>query len=399
MTFQPESPAFAGLTEADRTFVVEMRRAIHQYPELAFEEHQTAARVAAVLHEAGLEVRTGIAQTGVLGVLRGARPGRTLLIRADMDALPIQEQEGRPYGSLVPGKMHACGHDGHTAMVATAARVLARMRDTLPGNVVFAFQPAEETTGGAEPMIREGVMDDPRVDGALGLHLGNMLRAGQISAQPGPVSAATDGFALTIHGKGGHAARPHTSIDPIAVAFQVGTALHTLMTRERAPAQAAVLTIGAIHGGTAGNVIADSVVLKGTLRTYDADLRETLKRRVEEQCAGIAAAMRAAAVLQWEEGYPPTVNDAAMAALVRAAALPVVGEAGLVEQEPSLGGDDMAYFCEAVPGCYFRLGSADPERGIDGPQHSPRFDIDERALFIGTEIFVRAALAFVNDTA
>jgi amidohydrolase len=384
---------------ADREFVTRLRRDLHQRPELAFEEHETAARVAGILRDAGLEVRTGVATTGVLGVLRGRRPGRTMLIRADMDALPVPEAPGRPYGSLEAGKMHACGHDGHTAMAATAARILGRLRGRLPGNVVFAFQPAEETTGGAALMIQQGALDDPKVDAAVGIHLANTLRVGQVSAQAGPITAATDGFVLTITGRGGHAARPHLSVDPVAASFQVGGALQTLMTRERSPAQPAVLTIGSIHGGTAGNVIAERVEMRGTLRTYDPALRESLKRRLEEVAAGVAGAMRAQASLQWEEGYPPTVNHPAIVALVRRAAAQVVGQDGLVEHEASLGGDDMAYFCAAVPGCYFRVGSANPALGLDAPHHSPRFDFDEAALPLGVEILVRATLDFLGDGA
>jgi amidohydrolase len=380
----------------DREFVIALRRDLHRHPELAFEETRTAATVARVLEDAGLEVRRGVAKTGLVGVSRGARPGRTMLIRADMDALPVQEAPGRPYGSTVAGTMHACGHDGHTAMAAAAAQILARRREHLAGNVVFAFQPAEETTGGAALMIQEGALDDPRVDAAIGIHLANTLRVGQVAAQAGPITAATDGFALTITGQGGHAARPHLSVDPIAVSFQVGSALQTLVTRERSPAQPAVLTIGSIHGGTAGNVIAERVEMKGTLRTYDPALRTALRQRLEAMAAGIAAAMRAQAAVEWDPGaYPPTVNDPAIVEVVRRAAERVVGAAGLVEHEASLGGDDMAFFCAAVPGCYFRVGSANSERGLDAPHHSPRFDFDEAALAIGVDILVGATLDFL----
>ena len=380
----------------DREFVIALRRDLHRHPELAFQEKRTAAAVARVLEDAGLEVRRGVAKTGLVGVLRGARPGRTMLIRADMDALPVQEAPGRPYGSTVAGTMHACGHDGHTAMAAAAAQILARRREHLAGNVVFAFQPAEETTGGAALMIQEGALDDPRVDAAIGIHLANTLRVGQVAAQAGPITAATDGFALTITGQGGHAARPHLSVDPIAVGFQVGSALQTLVTRERSPAQPAVLTIGSIHGGTAGNVIAERVEMKGTLRTYDPALRTALRQRLEALAAGIAAAMRAQAAVEWDPGaYPPTVNDPAIVEVVRRAAERVVGAAGLVEHEASLGGDDMAFFCAAVPGCYFRVGSANSERGLDAPHHSPRFDFDEAALAIGVDILVGATLDFL----
>ncbi len=384
------------LEAADREFVVQLRRELHRYPELAFEERETSRRLAGVLGEAGLEVRTGLATTGLLGVLSGARPGRTMLIRADMDALPVEEAAGRPYGSLALGKMHACGHDGHMAMAATSARVLARRRQTFSGNVVFAFQPAEETTGGAALMIQDGALADPRVDAAIGLHLANTLPVGQIAAMPGPVTAATDSFVLTVTGRGGHAARPHLSVDPVAVSFQIGSALQTLMTRERSPAQPAVLTVGAIHGGTAANVIADRVEMRGTLRTYDPELRRHLKQRVEEMVGGVAGAMRAGATVRWDEGYPPTVNNPRITTLVAQAAAEVVGEAGLVGHEPSLGGDDMAYFCAAVPGCYARLGSANAELGLDAPHHSLASTSTEAALPIGVEVLVRATLTFLN---
>jgi amidohydrolase len=389
----------AALRSEDRDFVVAIRRDLHRHPETAFEEHRTASLIASALQDAGLEVRRGVARTGVVGVLRGAAPGPTMLIRADMDALPVQEVAGRAYGSQVAGKMHACGHDGHVAMALTAARVLARQRVDIPGNVVFAFQPAEETTGGAALMIADGALADPKVDAAIGVHLANTLLVGQVAASPGPVSAATDGFSLTVTGKGGHAARPHLSVDPVAISFQVGAALHLLMTRERSPAQPAVLTIGSIHGGTAGNVIADEVVMKGTLRTYDAELRARLKQRIEEVAGGTASTLRGDARVVWEEGYPPTVNDRAITALVNRVAAGVVGESGLVEHEASFGGDDMAYFCAAVPGCYFRLGSANPAVGLTNPPHSARFDFDEAALPLGAQLLAATALAFVAGEA
>jgi amidohydrolase len=372
------------------------------HPELAWEEVRTADRIANLAREAGLEVREGIAKTGVIAILRGGGPEpangrRTMLIRADMDALPINETTvGRPYASTVAGKMHACGHDGHVAMAVTAAHVLARSRDRLPGDVVFAFQPAEETDGGAAPMIAAGALDNPKVDAAIGIHLANTIEVGQVAAQPGPVTAATDGFIISIRGRGGHAARPHLGVDPIAIAAQVIPSLHTLMTREKPPAQPAVLTIGAINGGTVGNVIADVCVMRGTLRTYDPAVRAHLRRRVEEVAVGIAATNRGTADLEWDGGaYPPTVNDAHVTSIVRRVAADVVGEANVIVHEASLGGDDMAYFLEAVPGCYFRVGSANATRGIDGPGHSPRFDIDEDCLAIGVDVLVGTTVAFL----
>lgn len=389
-------------TPDDTRLLVELRRDLHMHPELAWEEFRTAGRVAQLAREAGMEVREGIAKTGVVAVLRGQGPApttgrRTMLIRADMDALPISETTvGRPHASTVPGKMHACGHDGHVAMAVTAARVLARNRERLPGDVVFAFQPAEETDGGAAPMIAAGVLDDPKVDAAIGIHLANTIPVGQVAAQSGPITAATDGFVITISGRGGHAARPHLSIDPIAIAAQVIPSLHMLMTREKSPAQPGVLTIGAIHGGTVGNVIAEACVLRGTLRTYDPTLRSYLRRRVQEIAEGVAVASRGTAAVEWDGGaYPPTVNDAHVTSIVRNIASDIVGQSNVVVHEASLGGDDMAYFLEAVPGCYFRVGSANAAKGIDGPGHSPRFDIDEDCLPIGVDVLVGTTVAYL----
>jgi amidohydrolase len=393
---------FSRSSEDDR-LVVDLRRDLHMHPELAWEEERTAGRIAELARAAGLDVREGVAKTGVVAVLRGGATSpetgrRTILIRADMDALPINEATaGRPYASTIPGRMHACGHDGHVAMAITAAHVLARSRHLLPGNVVFAFQPAEETDGGAASMIEAGALADPKVDAAIGIHLANTIQVGQVAAQPGPVTAATDGFIVTVRGKGGHAARPHLSVDPIAVAAQIIPSLHILLTREKSPAQPGVLTIGAIHAGTVGNVIADVCELRGTLRTYDPVVRAHLRRRVEEVASGIAAANRATAELAWDGGaYPPTVNDAYVTSVVRRVAAEIVGEANVVVHEPSLGGDDMAYFLEAVPGCYFRVGSANAAKGIDGPGHSPRFDIDEDCLPIGVDVLVRTAVNYLS---
>lgn len=390
-------------TPNDDLLVLELRRDLHMHPELAWEEVRTAGRIAELARNAGLEVREGVAKTGVIAVLRGgatppASGRRTMLIRADMDALPINEATaGRPHASTSPGKMHACGHDGHVAMAVGAACVLARGRANLPGDVVFAFQPAEETDGGAAPMIAAGALVDPKVDAAIGIHLANTIEVGQVAAQPGPVTAATDGFVLTIRGKGGHAARPHLSVDPIAIAAQVIPSLHMLLTREKSPAQPGVLTIGAIHAGTAGNVIADSCEMRGTLRTYDPEVRTYLRRRVEEVTASVAAANRGSAVVEWDGGaYPPTVNDPHVTAIVRQVAAGVVGDANVVVHEASLGGDDMAYFLEAVPGCYFRVGSANTEKGINGPGHSPRFDIDEACLPIGVDLLVGTTVAYLS---
>ena len=373
------------------------RRQLHQHPELGFQEHRTAAFVAERLRLLGLEVRTGVAETGVVGLLRGGRPGKTVLLRADMDALPIQEENDVPYRSRTPGVMHACGHDGHTAILVNAARVLAERRDRLAGNVKLVFQPCEERPpGGAIRMIEEGVLDEPKADATFGLHLSQSYPVGAIAVGPGPRYAASDTFRVDVIGKGGHAAYPHDCVDTVLVAAQVVTALHTIVAREVKPIDPAVITVGMIQAGTAPNVIPDTAVLRGTLRTLDRDVRERLVRRVEEVAVGVARAMRAESRCEWELGYPPCVNDPAMTELTVAVARELVGEARVLAGEPAMPGDDMAYFLERVPGCYFNLGSRNDERGLTGSHHQPRYDIDEAALPLGVELLVRLVERYLS---
>ena len=370
--------------------VVRDRRHLHQHPELGFQEHQTAAFVAERLGSLGIEVRTGVAETGVVGLLRGGRPGKTVLLRADMDALPIDEANDVPYKSQNPGVMHACGHDGHTAILLNAAQVLSERRDNLPGTVKLVFQPCEERPpGGAIRMIEEGVLDDPTPDAVFGLHLSQVYPAGTIVTGPGPRYAAADVFRIVVVGKGGHAAYPHLCIDPVLAAAQVVSALHTIVAREVKPNEPAVITVGKIQAGTAPNVIPNEAVLEGTLRTLDRELRERLVRRVEEVAVGVARAMRADCRVEFELGYPPVVNDPAMAELAVGVARELVGDERVLAGEPAMPGDDMAYFLERVPGCYFNVGSRNEARGLTGAHHQPRYDIDEEALPVGVEMLVR----------
>lgn len=379
--------------------LIARRRALHRQPELGFQEVATAQAVMEGLAPLALEVRTGVAKTGVVATLYGARPGKTVLIRADMDALPIQEQitpTNHDYASRNPGVMHACGHDAHTAMLLAVARVLSGRRDRLAGNVKFVFQPAEEGPGGAAPMIAEGVLEDPGVDIALGFHVWNNQPVGTIGVVEGPCMACTDQFRLVISGKGGHGAMPHLSVDAIAVAAQVISALQLLVSRETSPIDSAVLTLGTIQGGYRHNVIADQVVITGTVRTFTGQLAVRLPRRIREVVAGITRALGADFELDYQRDYPATVNDPAVCALVREAAAKVVGPEQVIVAEPSMGGEDMAYFLQAVPGCYFFVGSANPEKGLTNPHHHPGFDFDEAAMPLGVAVLVEAVERYLS---
>jgi amidohydrolase len=377
-------------------WTVATRRDLHRHPELGFRESRTATLVADVLRQAGLEVRTGVAITGVVGLLRGAHPGRTLLVRADMDALPLPEEGDAPYRSEVAGVMHACGHDGHVAMALGAALVLAGMRQRLHGNVKFCFQPAEEGPGGAERMIAEGVLSEPAVDAAVGIHLWNWLDCGQVGIGRGPVMAAADGFELVVEGVGGHGAYPHQTVDPVLVAAHIVAAAQAVVSRAVAPLDAAVLSFGTITAGHAFNIIPRVATLSGTLRSFREEVRDLLPRRLREVAEGVAAAFGARVQFRFQPGYPPTVNDPALSAFVAEAVAPIFGADRVIEPEPSMGGEDMSYYLRQVPGVFLFLGSRNRERGLDAPHHSPYFDFDEAALGAGTEVFVRIALSFLR---
>jgi amidohydrolase len=374
-----------------------MRRHYHAHPELSFEERETAAAIANRLRELELETRDHVGGEGVVGALRGsAGSGRTLLIRADIDALPIEEISDAEYRSQAPGVMHACGHDGHIAIALTLAEILAERRDQLAGNVVFAFQPAEERAAGAAKMIEEGALDDPRVDAVIGLHLWATYPVGKVAVQPGAVMASADELILRVRGKGGHGAVPHEAVDPIVAAAQIVVAAQTLISREVSPFHPAVLTWGAISGGTAFNIIADEVELRGTLRTYDEADRAFLKKRLAELASGIAQGMRAEAEVTVGLGTGACVNDLEITHLVRAAAEATIGRENVPTEDMRLTpSDDMSVFLAAVPGCYFFVGAGNVERGITAPHHNARFDIDEAALAIGVETMARAALAYL----
>lgn len=384
-----------GLPEPILRELIETRRDLHMHPEIAFNEVRTAGIAAERLRALGLEVRTGVAKTGVVGLLRGASDGPTVLVRADMDCLPVHEENDVPYRSQNPGLMHACGHDGHTSIALTVARLLSQRRDRLAGNVKFVFQPAEESPGGAEPMIRDGALDDPNVDACLGLHLWNDLPVGTVGVVDGPAMAATGEWNCTIRGRGGHGASPHATVDPIVAAAHAITALQTIVSRNVAPIQPAVVTVGSVSAGKTVNVIPSEAVMMGTIRSFDDDVHAMLEQRTREVLTHTAEAFGATAEWRYRSGYPVLRNDSAMANLVRAAAAEVVGADNVVDAEPTLGGEDMAYFLRERPGCFFFVGSAATDGSEVFPHHNPRFNIDEASLPIGAQVMLRAVESYL----
>jgi amidohydrolase len=373
---------------------VELRRSIHRNPELGFEEEATAQLVERELDAHDIAHRR-IARTGVVGRIQGGRPGRTVALRADMDALPLTEQSGVSFASEIEGKMHACGHDAHTAMLLGAATLLQSMRAELPGNVVLLFQPAEEGPGGALPMIEAGALDDPMVEGAAMLHVDSRLDVGTVGITPGPVNASTDELYITVRGIGGHGAYPHTSVDALPAAAAVVLALQNVVAREVDPLQSAVVTVGTIAGGYRNNIIADEIKMSGTLRAYDADVRAALESRVRRIVAGIAAAYGATASVDLVRGYPPVVNNDALAQGFTEY-LRSHGNVEVERQAPTMGGEDFAYFAQRVPGLLVRLGVRSEEAGAVHPIHSPLFRLDERALRYGVETLVAFARYFLS---
>jgi amidohydrolase len=377
--------------------LVEWRRQIHQKPELGFQEKITAEFIAQKLQNWGIVHQAGIAQTGIVAIIKGEKPGngKVLAIRADMDALPIQEQNQVPYCSQHDGVMHACGHDGHTAIALGTAYYLNQHRQDFSGTVKIIFQPAEEGPGGAKPMIAAGVLKNPDVDAIIGLHLWNNLPLGTVGVRAGALMAAVELFRCTIFGKGGHGAIPHQTVDSVVVAAQIVNALQTIVSRNVNPIDSAVVTVGELHAGTAVNVIADTARMGGTVRYFNPDLAGFFKERIQQIIAGICQSYGASYDLDYIHLYPPVINDTGIAELVRSVAEEVVETPiGIVPECQTMGGEDMSFFLQEVPGCYFFLGSANPEKKLDYPHHHPQFDFDETALPMGVEMFVRCLEKF-----
>ncbi len=374
---------------ADR--LTKIRRTIHQHPELAFEEMATAELVTRILTELGVLQRTGVGRTGVVGLIQGAAPGRTVAVRGDMDALPIQEDTGLPFASTVAGKMHACGHDTHTAILLGVAMVLARLRDRLAGQVKLIFQPAEETLAGAAAMMADGVLDEPSVDAILGYHNWPLLEAGAVGYHPGVSFASSDAFDVTVTGTSGHAAHPHLAVDAITAAAHFVTQLQTIVSREVAPVKPAVITIGRIGGGTVRNVFAESVRLEGTARAHDETTRAAIEQAMRRMLEGLRTGMRTAYSLDYRRGVPVLRNHAETIARVLASARAIVGPARVVElPEGSMGSEDFAYFSERVPGAYLRIGSK--VEGRPSMIHRADFIPDEQVIPTGVRVVSRAVL-------
>jgi amidohydrolase len=395
-------PYLLDVARAMHDRVVADRRAIHRHPEIAFQEHRTAALVASRLTDLGIEVRTGVGGTGVVGTLRGARPGRTVLLRADMDALPMPEaamslNEG--FRSEVDGAMHACGHDAHVAILLGAAEILASHRDEIAGIVTLMFQPAEEIVKGAPAMMADGLLD-PLPDGAFALHVGHNLPTGSLFSTPGPSAAASDRFEITLTGRGVHAAWPHLGIDPVVAGAHLTTALHALVSREVGPGDPAVITVGSLIAGTVSNVIPDTAALLGTVRTFRPATRDHLERRIADVAHGIAMAFRCTADVNYDRGTPPVINDAGAVDLARRAITKVVGDAAWaspMNDGPTMGAEDWAFILERVRGCVFLLGVRDPAWEAPRPVHSPRFALDENALPYGVAAMAGVALQFLSE--
>lgn len=358
----------------------ELRRDFHKHPEIGLQEFRTADIVAKQLASLGLEVQTGIGQTGVVGILEGKQPGPVVLVRVDMDALPIQEETGAEYASINPGLMHACGHDGHVAIGLTVARILNDYRKEFYGTVKFIFQPGEEGLGGAEKMIADGILSNPKPDIALGLHVWNEKSVGWVGIVPGPVMAAADTFTVKIIGRGGHGAVPNLTSDPVITAAQVVNALQSIVSRNVSPLKTAVVTVGAIHGGDAFNVVPSVVVLKGTLRTFEPEVRDLVVRRFKEIAVSVAQGMGCQAEVEITSITPAVINDLAVTNRVQQVAAKQLPTDVLDFQAMTMGAEDMAFILQKVPGCYIFIGSANKERSLDAPHHSSHFDFDESIL-------------------
>lgn len=374
-----------------------MRRDFHMHPELGYNEIRTGGIVAKELESLGIEVTKGVGKTGVVGFLEGSKPGPTILLRFDMDALPITEDTGAEYSSQNPGVMHACGHDGHTAIGLTVAKILNEHKHELKGNIKFCFQPSEEGTngeevGGALMMMRDGVLDNPKVDSTLSLHLWNEKPVGWIHVAEGPVFAGAELFIVKLTGKGGHGALPETTIDPVVCAAQIVVALQTIVSRNIEALKPAVVSVTSIHAGTAFNVIPQTAEINGTIRTFDPSIRKTVLERFEQITRGIAQAMNCEVEITIKQVTAPVINESDISASVLRTAQGLFPET-VIDTTPyiTMGAEDMGYMQEKVPGCYFLIGSGNDEKKLNYNHHHPKFDFDEQALVRGAALMASAA--------
>ncbi|WP_214850281.1 amidohydrolase [Exiguobacterium sp. s138] len=374
--------------------MVERRRYLHQHPELSFHEVDTPQFIADRLTELGIEVRTGVGGRGVVGTIRGGKPGKTVALRADFDALPIQDEKTVDYRSTVPGVMHACGHDGHTATLLAVAEILVRQKEQLAGNVVLIHQHAEEVVpGGARDMVADGCLDG--VDVIFGTHLWSTTKLGTIGYRIGPVMAAADKFELTLFGRGGHGAKPHETIDAVVLGATVVKELQSIVSRRLDPLQQAVLTIGTLHAGNTFNVIADSAELTGTIRTFDPEVAEQIVHEMERTIKGVCDAAGAIYSFTYERGYPAVVNHPQETNLLRTVASDIMGADHVFEIAPTMGGEDFAYYLQQVPGTFFFTGAGDE---TFYPHHHPKFDFEEQAMQHAARILIEVTLRYLEES-
>lgn len=386
---------FRAQTDALKSELIARRRDFHQHPELAFEEFRTANIVAQELSQLGMEVQTGVGRTGVVGLLEGRYDGPTVLVRADMDALPIVEETGLEYASATVGKMHACGHDGHTAIALGVARLLTDQRERMAGRVKFVFQPAEETAQGAKAMIADGVLEKPRPDVSLGLHLWNSLPLGTVAMTDGPVMAGSSEFTIRISGKGGHAAAPHQARDPVVCAAQIIVLLQTVISRSADPFETGVISVTKMRAGEAFNVIPEVVELSGTLRYFRREMRELLCRRMVEIVEHTCAALECTGSTLIDHQTEVVVNDKRIGERLRSRFSEVAGVMVIDTNMRTMGAEDMSFLMSDVPGLYFFVGAADPTADVYYGHHHPRFTITEDALVLGTTLLASAVAAYV----
>lgn len=376
--------------------IIEIRRDIHRHPELGMEVERTVNIVENTLDSLGIETKR-VVGTGLIGLLKGNKSGKTVALRADMDALPITEATESEYKSQVNCKMHACGHDVHTASLLGAAMLLSKFKDKLKGNVKFLFQPAEETVGGALPMIKAGSLENPKVDAIFGLHSDPNIEVGKIGIKYGKAYAASDMFVVTIIGKGSHGAAPHDGIDAIAIGAQVVTALQNFVSRNVDPVDSAVVTIGSFTGGTQGNIIANEVKMTGIIRTLNPDTRKIAKEKVKKIILGVAESLDAKADVTFIPSYPSLINNITMTDVVKSATVALFGkDKSVVIDKPTMGVEDFAYFLQEIPGCFFQLGVKNEKKGIVYPLHSNFFDVDEDSLLIATVLHTKIAMDYLN---
>ncbi|MBI4852541.1 MAG: amidohydrolase [Acidobacteria bacterium] len=386
------------ISPLDKSELIANRRWLHQNPELKFQEHKSSCFIAEKLTEFGYKIQTNIAKTGVVALADTMRPGPTLMLRADMDALPVKEENSLDYVSTNNGVMHACGHDGHMAMLLSAAKQLSKITPELSGKLKLVFQPGEEGGNGALRMIEEGVLESPKVDAAFGIHLWNGLPVGTVGVINGPVMASVDEFNIVVKGRGGHGAMPHQTIDAILAACQIVTSLQTVVSRNVNPLDSAVVTVGSIRAGEAFNVIAEEAFLRGTVRTFSNELYKEIPDIFNRVVTHTAAALGAECTIKYERLGPPTINNLTMADFVRQIASEVVGKENVISDDRArtMAGEDMAYFLARVPGCFFFVGSQNESKGLTHPHHSPFFNFDEEALPIGVEILKRITTNFLK---